>query len=247
MTEEAATTSEETSQDTGSMFQPNTETPALEEGSRPDWLLEKFNSTEDQAKAYNDLYGAYSKKTDDLREEVKAEAASDYAKSLGVPEDVNGYAYPEGFQAPPEEVDQTLREWAKNNNVGSEAFESLISDVYQKTQVNYDAEIEKLGKNADSRIEKVNKWVSANVDEKHFEKVSNIMTDAGGVEFFEYMMNKNADRGYAPDDLTSSPQSKPLTRNSIREMQADPRFGENTEYTAMVRRNWELFTKQQGN
>ena len=246
MTEEAATTSEETSQDTGSMFQPDAEAPASEEGSRPDWLLEKFNSPEDQAKAYNELYGAYSKKTDDLREEVKAEAASDYAKSLGVPEDLDGYAYPEGFESPPEEVDKTLREWAKTNNVGEDAFKSLISDVYQKTQISYDAEIEKLGENANNRIDKVNKWVSANVDEKHFQKVSNIMTDASGVEFFEYMMNKNADRGYAPDDIQTQPQNKALTRESIREMQADPRFGDNSEYTAMVRRNWELFSKQQG-
>lgn len=246
MTEEAATTSEETSQETGTMFRPDAETPASEVNARPEWLLEKFNSPEDQAKAYNELYGAYSKKTNDLREEVKAEAASDYANSLGVPEDINGYAYPEGFQSPPEEIDQTLREWAKNNNVGGDAFQSLISDVYQKTQVNYDAEIEKLGENANNRIDKVNKWVSANVDEKHFEKVSNIMTDAGGVEFFEYMMNKNADRGFAPDDLQTSQARKPLTRESIREMQADPRFGENSEYTAMVRRNWEAFSKQQG-
>jgi len=246
MTEEAATTSEETSQETGTMFRPDAETPASEVDARPDWLLEKFNSPEDQAKAYNELYGAYSKKTNDLREEVKAEAASDYAKSLGVPEDINGYAYPEGFQSPPEEIDQTLREWAKNNNVGNDAFQSLISDVYQKTQVNYDAEIEKLGENANNRIDKVNKWISANVDEKHFEKVSNIMTDAGGVEFFEYMMNKNADRGFAPDDLQTSQARKPLTREGIREMQADPRFGENSEYTAMVRRNWEAFSKQQG-
>ena len=131
MTEEAATTSEETPQETGTMFRPDAETPASEVDARPEWLLEKFNSPEDQAKAYNELYGAYSKKTNDLREEVKAEAASDYAKSLGVPEDINGYAYPEGFEAPPEEVDQTLREWAKNNNVGEDAFKSLISDVYQ--------------------------------------------------------------------------------------------------------------------
>lgn len=246
MTEEAATTSEETSQDTGSMFQPDTEAPASEAEARPDWLLEKFNSPEDQAKAYNELYGAYSKKTDDLREEVKAEAAADYAKSLGVPESVDDYAYPEGFQAPAEEVDQTLREWAKTNNVGEDAFKSLISDVYAKTQTSFDAEVEKLGKNAESRIEKVNKWVSANVDEKHFEKVSNIMTDASGVEFFEYIMNKNADRGFAPDDIQTTQASKPLTRDSIREMQADPRFGENAEYTAMVRRNWEMYSKQQG-
>ena len=96
------------------------------------------------------------------------------------------------------------------------------------------------------RIEKVNKWVSANVDEKHFEKVSNIMTDASGVEFFEYIMNKNADRGFAPDDIQTTQANKPLSRDSIREMQADPRFGENAEYTAMVRRNWEIYSKQQG-
>ena len=109
---------------------------------RPDWLLEKFNSPNDQAKAYNELYGAYSKKTEDIREEIKAESMASYGESVGVPETAGDYAYPEGFEAPDEVVDTAFRDWAKENNVGANAFESLVKDVYGKTQANFDAEYE---------------------------------------------------------------------------------------------------------
>lgn len=244
----AEETATEPSEAPSTLFQPDAseaEAPAPETSERPEWLLDKFNSPEDQAKAYSDLYGAYSKKTEDMRAEIKAEAAEDYAKSLGVPDDIDGYTYPEGFEAPDGEIDLTLKEWAKANNVGKEAFETLISDVYSKTQVNFEAEREKLGEHADTRISRVNKWITKNVDEAHFEKVSKVMQDATGVEFFEHLMKRSADRGFAPDDLGTSTPQKTLTRDGIRKMQADPRFGDDNEYTDMVRGQWQAFAKQQ--
>lgn len=238
MSEEAATMFDATETSTET-----TETQS--EGDRPDWLLDKFKSPEDQAKAYSDLYGAYSKKTEDLRAEIKEEAAQDYAKSLGVPDDANSYEYPEGFNAPAEGVDQALRNWAKNNNVSPDAFKSLVSDVYGQTQVDYDAERGKLGDNVDQRVGKLNKWITSNVDQKHFDAVSKVMTTAQGVELMESIMNKNASRGFAPDDVGTSVQAKPLSRNEIRNMQADSRFGEDDDYTAMVRSKWQAFAEQQ--
>ncbi len=242
------------SEEAATMFDANeassepAETQAVEtanEGERPDWLLDKFKSSEDQAKAYSDLYGAYSKKTEDLRAEVKEEAAQDYAKSLGVPDDASAYEYPEGFDAPAEGVDQALRGWAKENNVPPEAFKSLISDVYGQTQTNFEAERTKLGDNVDQRVSKLNKWVTSNIDEKHFDAVSKMMTTAQGVELMESMMNKGASRGFAPDDVGTSVQPKPLSRNEIRNLQSDARFGEDEDYTAMVRSRWQAFADQQ--
>lgn len=247
----AEETATEPSEAPSTMFQPDTsepiepENPGAETSDRPEWLLEKFKTPEDQAKAYSELYGAYSKKTEDMRAEIKAEAAEDYAKSIGVPDDIDGYTYPDGFEAPDPEIDLTLKEWAKANNVGKEAFESLISDVYAKTQINFDAEMEKLGEHAETRISRVNKWITKNVDEAHFDKVSKVMQDAGGVEFFEHLMKRNADRGFAPDNLGTTTPQKTLTRESIRKMQADPRFGDDNEYTDMVRGQWQAFAKQQ--
>jgi len=211
---------------------------------RPDWLLEKFNSADDQAKAYNELYGAYSKKTEDLREEIKAESLASYGESVGVPESAGDYAYPEGFEAPDEVTDTAFRDWAKQNNVGTSAFESLVKDVYGKTQANFEVEYGKLGESADVRINSVNNWVNKNVDEKHYGEVSKLMQTAQGVEFFETIMNKTRSAGFAPETNGITTSNSPLSREAIRELQSDPRFGENSEYTAMVRKQWQQFVEQ---
>ncbi len=233
MSEEAAT---ETETAEGTMFG---------ESERPDWLLDKFNSAEDQAKGYSELYKAYSKKTDDLRQEIAQETQNEYFQSLGVPDDIDGYQYPEGWETPEESIDQTLRQWAKNNNVGTDAFQSLISDVYAKTQTDFEQERSKLGENADSRINAVNKWIHKNIDEQHFDTIRKVMTNAEGVEFFESMIKSTASAGFAPDDVGMNRNSQPLTRESIRREQADPRFGDDMDYTNMVRQKWQQFAKQE--
>ncbi|HXS31667.1 MAG TPA: hypothetical protein VN755_12590, partial [Steroidobacteraceae bacterium] len=93
--------------------------------ARPDWLIGKYATVEDQAKGYSELYRSYSKKTDDLRAQIKEEAIAEYGKTVGVPETEDGYSYPEGFQAPDEPVDKALREWARKNNVSPEGFKTL--------------------------------------------------------------------------------------------------------------------------
>lgn len=237
MSEEAATETEtESASADGTMF---------EKSERPDWLLDKFNSAEDQAKGYSELYKSYSKKTDDLRKEIHAEAQNDYIQSLGIPDDIDGYEYPEGWDAPDEGVDQTLKQWAKDNNVGVDAFKSLISDVYSQTKANFEEEKGKLGENADSRINAVNKWITKNIDENHYDTIRKVMSDASGVEFFESMIKNTASAGFAPDDVGSTPTSQPLTRDSIRREQADPRFGEDMDYTNMVRQKWQQFARQE--
>ncbi len=247
MSEEAAT---ETAPDEGksnTMFEPVADDAPAETTSsdRPDWLLDKFNSAEDQAKGYSELYKSYSKKTDDLRQEIKAEVSENYAKELGVPDDIEGYEYPEGWEKPDETIDNTLRSWAKENNIGADAFQSLIKDVYSQTQTNVEQEIGKLGEKAQTRIDAVNKWIGKNIDEKHYGTIRKVMSDAAGVEFFESMIKSTASSGFAPDDVGSSQTSKPLTRENIRNMQADARFGEDTDYTNEVRNMWQQFAKQE--
>mgnify|MGYP003133123636 CR=1 FL=1 len=247
MSEEAATETVPAESQTESLFEPTADDAPAETtpSDRPDWLLDKFNSPEDQAKGYSELYKSYSKKTDDLREEIKTEVSENYAKEMGVPKDIDGYEYPEGWEAPSEALDNTLRTWAKENNIGGDAFQSLIKDVYSQTQTNFEEEKGKLGEKAEGRIEAVNKWITKNIDEQHFSTIRKVMSDAAGVEFFESMIKSTASSGFAPDDVGSSPTSKPLTRESIRNMQADERFGEDTAYTAEVRNKWQQFARQE--
>lgn len=204
--------------------------------SRPDWLLPKYNSPEDQAKAYSDLYAKFSKKTEDLRAEVKDEAIKEYGKTVGVPDDPAEYAYPDGWKNPDEAVDASLRAWAKENNVGAEAFQKLVQDVWAKTQPDPKAEMEALGKDAETRIGEVNRWITQNIDKAHYGTVERILTTAAGVEFFEALMDAGGERGFAADGGTS--QNAVLTRAEIRAMQEDPKWGTDPDYTKKVRAHW---------
>lgn len=206
---------------------------------RPEWLLPKYKTPEDQAKAYSELYGQFSKKTEDLRKEVMADAVKEYGKTVGVPEKPDAYAYPEGFKAPAENVDQALRDWAHKNNVGAEAFQALVKDVHGLTQANAEVELGKLGDNAMDRIKAVSAWVTKNVDKAYFGQVERIMTTAEGVAFMEAIMGERADAGFAPDGNASN--SNILTRDEIRKMQEDPRWGTDDAYSAQVRAHWQAW------
>lgn len=219
-------------------------------GDRPEWLHEKYADPEAQAKGYDELHKAYVKKTDELREQVKGEVAeqlkADMAKELGVPDKPDGYEYPENWKAPPENVDNALREWAIQNNVGADAFQALLKDVWALTAPNEAEEMKKLGseKEATARIDKANEFANEAFDETHHSVLSKIMTTAEGVTFMERIAALASEEGFAPSD--NDRDTKPLTRESIRKMQADPKFGTDDDYTAEVRGLWKKFAQQQG-
>lgn len=210
-----------------------------QQGQRPEWLLEKYKTPEDQAKAYSELYGQFSKKTEDLRKEVLADAVKEYGKTVGVPEKPEAYAYPEGFQPPVEGVDKALREWAHKNNVGAEAFQALVRDVHGMTVAKAEDELAKLGENANERIEAVNAWVTKNIAKDHFGQIKKIMTTADGVAFLESVMEERAENGFAPEG--GGQKSTVLTREEIRQMQTDPRWGIDEDYTKQVRAHWQAW------
>ena len=68
------------------------------------------------------------------------------------------------------------------------------------------------------------------------------MTTAAGVELMETVMKMVSPKGFAPDDHGDA--AKPLTREGLREMQADPRYGQDETYTAEVSRKWDQFAQQ---
>lgn len=229
---------------------------------RPDWLVGKFDvvgddgaldlsaSAQKQAEAYSDLYRSFSKKTDALRAEVLQDAVKEYGKTIGVPEDVSEYAYPDGYEPPAENVDATLRDWAKTHNVNNEAFQSLVKDVWGQTQVNHKAEFEKLGTTDEertSRISAVNKFANANFDQDDFPIIAKVMQTAEGVAFMERLAEKSRDAGWAPDDDGDVGGESELTRENIRKLQGDPRFGTDEAYTNKVRGMWKKFAQLPAN
>lgn len=214
------------------------------DGSRPDWLHEKFEKPEDLATAYTELERKWFTKNDVLKQELRESVDRERMEQLGVPEAADGYEYPEGINPPSETLDGGIREWAHKNGVGKEAFQSLINDVWLPSLPNPEKEIEALGENAQDRIETASAFLSQNVPKELHSVASQVMTTARGVEFVEALMGSKASSGFAPGDDGSA--ATPMTREAIREMQADPRFGTDEAYTAKVRKAWSDFAARGG-
>jgi len=208
--------------------------------------LEKFKSPEDQAKAYSEMSKSFLKKTDDLRAEIKDEATADamkkYMEERGVPEDVAGYERPDDLNFKmTDDMDAGIKDWAKENAVGKEGYENLLK-LYNANMPDPVKEKAALGENADDRIGEMNRWLNANTTKDDHQIVEAIMTTAKGVEFMERFRDKMGDNNFAPGDVPTQ-SNAPKTRGEIREMQADKRFGDDPDYTAMVRGEWAKFAK----
>lgn len=225
---------------------PATENAPKPEGSedRPEWLMEKYKSVEDQAKAYKDLYSRFSKKTDDLKAEVLQEAIEKYGESIGVPADIDGYEYPESVKAPEGELDTALRTWAKENNVKPEAFQQL-AEMYASTVADPKAEFAKLGseEEANRLLENVNKFANKFFSSDDHGTLERIMQTADGVKFIERLMVRETNSGVFKDEGMTPQEMSTLTRENIRNMQADPRFGTDDSYTEKVREMWRRYSQ----
>lgn len=206
--------------------------------SPPDWLSPKYKTVEDQAKAYTELEKKLGVKNEDILKQ--------HFQELGVPDAPDGYEYPEGWDAPAETIDDSFRDWAKRNNVSSDAFKDLVDTVWRQTMPDPDEEWGKLGENAEQRVKHVSGWVRHNIDEAQFGVVDQIMRTAAGVEFMEGIIQMNRSFGFAPgaDDAGSS---RPLTREGIRELMRDPRYENDKSYQEMISKKWKAFEKQEAN
>lgn len=219
----------------------DTEGPVEQKPERPDWLDQQHDSVEAQARAYNDLRKQFSKKTDDLKEDLFQDMLANYGAEVGVPEGPDGYEYPEGLSAPNEEIDKQLRDWAHGWNVPAEGFQDLMN-LYNQMQPNPEAELKKLGDDGQGRVDRVNNWATANIGEDHYPVLDAIMRTAIGIEFMEDLMDRSRSYNFAPAE--ASPSAPPLTREGIRALQADERYEHDANYQAMVRQKWQAWSRQ---
>lgn len=213
---------------------------------RPEWLPEKYKTPEEFAQGYKELTQRFTTKTEDLRKELSGELqeqiSKEFLESRGVPEDLDGYEYPENWEAPEGEIDSALKEWAKENAVGKEAFQKLITEVWAKTMPDADAEFAKLGgpEEAQGKINAVNRFANKTFGEEDIPALKQIMQTADGVEFLNRLSVKMTGTGVFPEGGSEAPTT--LTRASIREMQADPRYNNDPGFTKQVQDAWKRYT-----
>jgi len=159
-------------------------------GDKPDWYNDgKYKTLADQAKAHPELRKKLGGFT-------------------GAPEE--GYETPEGFEEGDELLEQ-FKSVALESNMSQDTFGKLF-ELYQaqsgvNEQLSVEAEMAKLGDNAEQRISQVENFLRNNAGDA-YEEIQNMANDANSIMLIEKMINVMApkkmpiDGGEHPEGLT---------------------------------------------
>ena len=241
-----------------------TETPVQEEGlppaeerdfvvaedvqpERPEWLPEKYKSGEDLAKAYKELESKLGTREEEFRdkfiEELNAEAYKDRPESAG------DYQLPD-FVDEGEAVDSDLVKWwaelAYENGFSQDEFSKGIEMVISSMSADVpdvEAEIGKLGDNANARLEAAALFSNKFFPEEHMASIERLTETADGVMALEFIMDQV--KG-ASVNGESTPVDQ-ITEESLRSMMQDERYWNparrDMDYVKQVDDGWQKFTR----
>lgn len=175
---------------------------------KPDWS----NLT----KSYVELDRAFKSKTEDLKEQLKAEMFKDR------PEKADDYKIPEGLdgEAP---LLGWWRDQAHTMGLSQKQFDEGIARFVEHVGAEMDPakEIAKLGENGQARVDAVDAWVNATFTEPDELKAVLLMgSTAAGVKVLEKLMNGGKTLVMDDDPVPNAA----LTADELRKMQGDPRY-----------------------
>ena len=193
-----------------------------ETSGRPEWLPEKFKTPEDLVTSYSSLESKLGKGQEELRttilEEIQQEAFANRPESAGQ------YTIPEGAD---ELADDPNVEWWANfaweNGFSQEEFNEGLARMMPE-QPDLEAEISKLGDNANARIEAAALWAQKNVPQELSDAVMRMGETAEGVELVEFFMNKLNGSSISGE----STATVGLSKGELETMMRDPRYWDNT-------------------
>jgi len=195
------------------------EAPEVVASERPEWLPEKFNTPEDLVNSYSSLESKLGKGQEEIRESIMQEIESEAFANR--PESAGDYELPEGLD----------NEWAKDPNVewwsnfawengfSQQEFEEGLSRMIPDGP-DLDAEIQKLGDNANARIEAAGLWAQKNIPENLQGEVMRIGETAQGIELLEHLMSAMSDESIGNDNQSISG----LSQDDLNTMMRDPRY-----------------------
>ena len=206
--------------------------------SRPEWLPEKFNTPEDLVNSYSSLESKLGKGESELRESIMNEIESEAFANR--PEKAGDYTLPEGMD---ELATDPNIEWWSNfaweNGFSQDEFNEGLSRM-MPPQPDLDAEIKKLGDNANARIEAVALWSQKNLPAEFEQEVMRMGETAEGVQLLEHFMSALSSGGVSGDATTPTV----LGKQELESMMKDPRYWDNTRRDpAYVRQVDEGFAK----
>tara|TARA_E500000318_G_C3538244_1_gene203558 strand:+ start:178 stop:975 length:798 start_codon:yes stop_codon:yes gene_type:complete len=203
---------------------------------RPDWYPEKFWNSDDGpdienlVKSYTELQKKFS--------QGKHKAPDQYDTSMfadaNIPDD--------------DELFNTYRDWAKENGISQDAFETLASkfidmagDEAQQAQISYEEEHKKLGNNADAVIKSMTDWASGLVrkgvwGEDDFEEFKIMGGTAQGLRALQKVRSYYGDQSIPID--VGQPEGAP-SKEELQSMVAKPEYQSDPAYRAKVEKMFE--------
>lgn len=215
---------------------------------RPEWLPEKYKTGEDLAKAYKELESKLGTKDEDIRSEVLKEIETESFKDR--PDSVNDYLLPD-FIDEESAIDSEVLNWWANHaftyGFSQEEFAEGIEKVMQATQgemIDSEAEIEKLGDNANARIEAAALFSKQFFPEEHMDSIERLTETAEGLIALEFIMEKLQSPSLGSDGVPSGQ----VTEQGLKEMMRDERYWNiakrDEDYVRQVNEGYEkLFNK----
>jgi hypothetical protein len=144
-------------------------------GEAPEWLnTEKYKSVSEQAKGYSEL-------------------SKQFGGFKGAPKD--GYTLPEGVEKD-DALYQELEAFATKTNMNGDAFteawELLSTQGQVAEEYNQEAELGKLGDNAQQRIKTVESFMKNNLDADTYEQARGLVNNAETIQLVEMLVRATA-------------------------------------------------------
>lgn len=199
---------------------------------KPDWT----NLT----KSYVELDRAFKTKTEDLKEQLKADLFKDR------PESADKYELPDGLDADAP-ILGWWREQAHSMGLSQDQFKEGINKFVEYVGGSFDteAEIAKLGDNGKARIDAVTAWAQKTfTDPEEFRVLELIGTSATGIKVLEKLMGGSQLNVSDNNDVPA----KELTESDLRRMQGDPRYWDPTKrdpaFVKQIEEGWRKLTSR---
>ena len=201
--------------------------PLLEPEAAPDPLSalpEKFKSIEDMVESYSNLESKIGAKEDTFREQFMKEMEEQaYANR---PADVGDYVLPDSIDDEMATDNQLLQWWAKTafeNGYSQDEFAEgieMYANAINADVPDYDAEVAKLGDNANARTEAASLFANQFFPEEMLGAVERMCETADGIMVVEHIMESLKEGGPSNGAVEVSRE----TEADLRQMMLDPRY-----------------------
>ena len=201
--------------------------PLLEPEAAPDPLAalpEKFKSPEDLVESYSNLESKIGAKEETFRDQFMKEMEEQaYANR---PAEVGDYVLPDSIDDELATDNALLQWWAKTafeNGYSQDEFAEGVEMYVNAVNADipdYDAEIEKLGDNANARTEAASLFANQFFTEDMLPAVERMCETAEGIMVLEHVMDALKESGPSNGAVQISRE----TESDLRQMMLDPRY-----------------------